>query len=111
MARPQTFTHRTGLEFGRSPASLGLQWTVELLTPCGVVAGPGPGGALHCTALMDRYKVGRMDWTLAALRVPRSWILKLRFGVRWSAVTPDEDVPGEFGFNYFKLRGGNYIGQ
>ena len=77
----------------------------------GFVAGPGPGGALHCIALMDRYRGGRVDWTLATLRVPRSWILKLRIGVRWSAATPDEDFPGEFGFNYFTLRGGNYIGH
>ena len=55
-----------------------------------------------CSALprMDRFRGGRVDWTWATLRVSRSWTLGLRFGVRWSEDTPDEDVLGEFDFIY-----------
>ena len=37
---------------------------------------------LHCTAPMDRFRGGRVVWTLATLRVSRSWMVGLRFGVR-----------------------------
>ena len=48
--RPQTFTHWPGCEFGLSPASLGLQWTVWAPYPLWIHRRSGTwwASAVHC---------------------------------------------------------------